>query len=148
MVVSTTNVFYNRPMFERCLYFNLNALTRQVNKIWEQTFSDLGLSPAHAYLLRVVLANPGISQQQIATELKLEKSTITRFVEVLENKGYLQRYKSGREQFVHPTDTAKKIHDQLERQGEKLYQQMTSKLGNKSLIKLVAELRETTGKLD
>ena len=134
-------------MFERCLYFNLNALTRKVNKIWDQTFSDLGLSPAHAYLLRVVLANPGISQQQIATELKLEKSTITRFVEVLENKGYLQRYKSGREQFVHPTDTAKKAHDQLERQGEQLYQQMTSKLGNKSLVQLVEELRETTGKL-
>lgn len=134
-------------MFERCLYFNLNALTRKVNKIWDQTFSDLGLSPAHAYLLRVVLAKPGISQQQIATELKLEKSTITRFVEVLESKGYLQRYKTGREQIVHPTDSAKKIHQQLERQGEHLYLQMTGKLGNKSLIQLVGELRDTTGKL-
>ena len=134
-------------MFERCLYFNLNALTRKVNKIWEQTFSDLGLSPAHAYLLRVVLANPGISQQHIATELKLEKSTITRFIEVLEGKGYLQRYKSGREQFVHPTILAKKIHDQLEQQGEQLYQQMTLSLGKNSLLEMVKELRNVSDKL-
>ena len=60
-------------MFERCLYFNLNALTRRVNKIWGQAFQALGLSPSHAYLLRVVLATPGMTQQEIAAELGLEK---------------------------------------------------------------------------
>jgi DNA-binding MarR family transcriptional regulator len=135
-------------MFERCLYFNLNALTRKVNKIWEQAFQEFDLSPAHAYLLRVVLANPGITQQGIATELKLEKSTIARFVEALEDKGYLLRNKSGREQFVFPTDAAQAIGEQLEQQGKALYQRMLDNLGQDSVVKLVGDLREVSSKLN
>lgn len=134
-------------MFERCLYFNLNALTRKVNKIWDQAFQEFGLSPAHAYLLRVVLANPGITQQGIATELKLEKSTVTRFVDALEKKGFLLRRKSGREQMVYPTEKAKDIHVKLEAQGNALYQQMLESLGKDNLTELVSELRKTRAKL-
>jgi DNA-binding MarR family transcriptional regulator len=130
-------------MFERCLYFNLNALTRKVNKIWDQAFQDLGLSPSHAYLLRVVLATQGI-----ANELKLEKSTITRFIGALESKGYLQRVKSGREQNVYPTKAATDIFDQLEQQGNALYQRMTKDLGESPLTKLVGELRNTGARLE
>jgi DNA-binding MarR family transcriptional regulator len=134
-------------MFERCLYFNLNALTRKVNKIWEQAFQQFDLSPAHAYLLRVVLANPGISQQGIAAELKLEKSTITRFVEALEKKGFLLRNKSGREQFVYPTDTAKALHDDLEQQGRLLSQQMFEQIGKEGMTNLVDHLVQSADKL-
>jgi len=134
-------------MFERCLYFNLNALTRKVNKIWEQAFQEYGLSPAHAYLLRLVLANPGITQTGIATELKLEKSTVTRFVEALEAKGYLLRNKSGREQLVFPAKMAKAIGAQLEQEGNALYRRMIKNLGNDALIQLVADLRDAGGKL-
>ena len=135
-------------MFERCLYFNLNALTRKVNKIWGQAFQELGLSPSHAYLLRVVLASPGISQQEIATELALEKSTITRFIDVLEKKGYLKRIKTGREQTIHPTQMATDIFAMLEQQGDSLYQRMTENLGKDPLVELVGELRKTANKLN
>lgn len=135
-------------MFERCLYFNLNALTRKVNKIWEQAFQEFGLSPAHAYLLRAVLANPGMTQQAIADELKLEKSTVARFVEALEAKGFLLRSKSGREQFVFPGQAAKDIGERLEQQGNALYRHMTESLGKDALVHLVGDLRETGNKLE
>jgi len=134
-------------MFERCLYFNLNALTRKINKIWEQAFQEFGLSPAHAYLLRVVLGNPGITQQGIATELSLEKSTVARFVEVLEAKGYLLRKKSGRKQLVFPTKMAKSIGARLEEEGNALYRRMKKNLGNDVLVQLVGDLRDTGDKL-
>ena len=128
-------------MFERCLYFNLNALSRRVNKIWEQAFDEFELSPSHAYLLRAVLAEPGMTQQSIAQELKLEKSTITRFVGALERKGLLIRIKSGREQRVYPAKAAKRIEKELEAQGNSLYQQMIESLGKDALVKLVGDLR-------
>jgi len=134
-------------MFERCLYFNLNVVARRVNKIWEQAFSDLGLSPAHAYLLRVVLANPGITQQGIAMELKLERSTITRFVEALEGRGYLLRNKSGRERLVYPTQAAKEIADELERRGNALFKRMVDGLGEDGVARLVGDLRIAENKL-
>jgi len=134
-------------MFERCLYFNLNALARRVNKIWTQAFGDLGLSPAHAYLLRLVLERPGVSQQAIAAELKLEKSTVARFVEALEEKGYLMRVRSGREQRVRPTEAAIEIAAELRRRGDLLYGRMTENLGTGDLERLVSDLRSATRKL-
>lgn len=134
-------------MFERCLYFNLNALTRKVNRIWERAFQQFGLSPAHAYLLRVVLANPGITQQGIVEELKLEKSTVARFVETLEEKGYLVRNKSGREQFVFPSEVARAIGEQLEQQGNVLYRRMTETLSADDVVRLVGDLRRAGSKL-
>ena len=128
-------------MFERCLYFNLNALNRRVNNIWEQAFDEFELSPSHAYLLRAVLTEPGMTQQSIAQELKLEKSTITRFIGALERKGLLVRIKSGREQRVYPAKAAKRIQAELEAQGNSLYQQMIETLGKDALVKLVGDLR-------
>ncbi len=134
-------------MFERCLYFNVNALTRKVNGIWDKAFEDLGLSPAHAYLLRLVLSKPGLSQKEITGELRLEKSTVTRFIDALENKGYLKRNKVNREQIVVPTHAANKMEKELNRRGDALYQLMIHDIGKTSLVNLVGQLRETSKKL-
>lgn len=134
-------------MFERCLYFNVNALTRKVNQIWDQAFADLGLSPAHAYLLRLVLSQPGISQKDIAGELRLDKSTVTRFIDTLEDRGYLKRSKVGREQIISPTPVATKIEKELNRRGDILYRRMHDELGKSALVGLVRELRATGQKL-
>lgn len=133
-------------MFERCLYFNVNALARAVNRLWDEAFKELDLSPAHAYLLRLVLAKPGASHKDIARELKLDKSTITRFVDSLQDKGLLKRSKvgaeDGREQRVFPTEKAKRLHAALESKGDALYQKMCADLGKSEIKKLVVLLRE------
>jgi len=135
-------------MFERCLYFNVNALARAVNRIWDDAFKELGLSPAHAYLLRLVLASPGISHKAIATELRLEKSTITRFVDSLQEKGLVMRSRQGaednREQRVFPSEKAKGMHEALEATGDILYKKMRTCLGDTEMETLVAQLREAT----
>ena len=142
------NITYTPPMFERCLYFNVNALARAVNRLWDQSFKELGLSPAHAYLLRLVLAQPGISQKAIAEELRLEKSTITRFIDSLQERGLLKRSKLGaedsREQRITPTAKAKRLQAALEAKGEELYRKMCGTLGEAKTKALVAQMREVT----
>jgi len=130
-------------MFERCLYFNVNALARQVNAIWDEAFSEFDLSPAHAYLLRLLLEQPGLTQTQITRELKLEKSTVTRFVTVLENKLLVRRERQGREVMVYPTPKANKMHQQLKIKGDALYQRMLDSLGEDNTVELVGKLRQT-----
>ena len=133
-------------MFERCLYFNVNALTRKINQIWKQAFQEVGLSPSHAYLLRLVLSSPGLSQRMIADELKLEKSTVTRFINKLEDDGYLTREippeRSTREHNIYPTPKAQQLSEQLEEIGDALYNRMTHTLGDNELQQLVANLRQ------
>lgn len=139
-------------MFDRCLYFNVNALARVVNKKWDEAFKQYDLSPAHGYLLRVVLSMPGISQKQLADELRLEKSTITRFVDVLQKKGFVVRKRGdtedARELSIYATNQANEIHAKLEELGDTLYQTMVSQVGAENLKRLVAELRETIKKIE
>lgn len=138
-------------MFERCLYFNLNSLTRKVNRVWDQAFAEFDLSPAHAYLLRLVLAEPGLNQKQLADQLNLNKSTITRFIDALETKALVKRKKSmtkdAREQIIIASQKAEKIHQQLEDSGDALYQKMQEKLGHEALTQLVQQLKSSTKKL-
>lgn len=132
-------------MFERCLYFNINALTRAVNQIWDGAFAEFELSPSHAYLLRLALSQPGLTPKQISQELKLEKSTITRFLDALQKKGFIRRQKGpsgdAREQGIYPTKKAEKIARQLEAKGNALYQQMVASIGKTELTSLVSQLR-------
>jgi len=138
-------------MFERCLYFNINALTRSVNRIWDNAFAEFGLSPSHAYLLRLVLSSPGLTPKQISIELKLEKSTITRFLDVLQKKGFIHRKKGvtgdAREQGIYATKKSENISQQLEEKGNVLYQKMINSIGTSELKSLVSELRKTETKI-
>lgn len=132
-------------MFERCLYFNTQNLARTVNRIWTEEFKQYGLSPAHAYLLRLVLAEPGLLQRDIATRLGLSKSTVTRFIDSLAERGYVSRKFSNtdaRESVIYPARKALAIHKQLEASGNKLYRNMVSVLGEEVMQSTVVRQRK------
>lgn len=139
-------------MFDRCLYFNINHLAWVVNRKWDEAFKEFGLSTAHAYLLRVVLANPGIAQKEIGSILQLNKSTITRFVDALEGKGLIRRATlndaDAREQGIVPSAKALQLHEALERTGQSLYAEMQKRLGKAEFQQLVALAREAAKALE
>lgn len=137
-------------MFDRCLYFNINTLTRTVNRIWEQAFQPLGLSPAHAYLLMAVLKEPGLSQKRLAELLDLAPSTVTRFVDALAGRELLVRAQNpadGRESVVHPSAKAMVLQKPLRETGERLFQLMQSHLGGAEMGAFVDEMKQTYRKL-
>ena len=138
-------------MFEECLYFNTNALARTVTRIWSEAYRRFDLSPPHAFLLRVVLARPGLYPRELAKELNLSRSTVTRFLDSLEREGYLIRKPEetdGRELQVHPTKKAKAIHRQLDDTGANLTKLMGQRLGPKEVSKTVKTLRAMQDQLE
>ena len=131
-------------MFNRCIYFNLNALTRNINKVWDAAFRKHGLSPAHGYLLRVVLSHPGITQKELADELVLDPSTVTRFIDALSAREFIERRSSeasARESRIFPTAKGKALQDELENTGQELYKSMRKTLGVRRFDNFVKELR-------
>ncbi len=131
-------------MFEECLYFNSNALARTVTRIWTEKYRQFDLSPPHAFLLRVVLDKPGLLPRELAEELNLSRSTITRFLDSLEKRDFLMRKATendGREVQVYPTAKAKRIHRKLNETGKELTQFMGKIVGENELSKVVADIR-------
>lgn len=137
-------------MFEECLYFNSNALARTVTRIWTDAYRQFDLSPPHAFLLRVVLAKPGLLPRELAEELNLSRSTITRFLDSLEQRDLLIRTpteKDGRELQIFPTKAAKTIHQQLDDTGKELTRLMGEIAGKGELSQIVFKLRELQNSL-
>ncbi len=96
-----------------CLFFNTNALSRQLLKLAENAFRDLKLSPAHASLLLQVYEAPGISPKELSQKLHLTPSTITRFIDALVKKKLLRRQSRGKTIEIHPTDRSMRLKGQV-----------------------------------
>jgi len=132
-------------MFEECLYFNSNALARTVSRVWAEAYKPFDLSPPHAFMLRVVLAKPGLMPRELAKELSLSRSTVTRFLDSLEKRDFLMRKmatQDGREIQVYPTKAAIEIHEQLDQTGRNLSKLMGKVIGQDDLSQTVSNLRE------
>jgi hypothetical protein len=44
----------------KCMYFSANALARKIEKLAGDCWKKINLSPSHAYLLMVVVEDPGV----------------------------------------------------------------------------------------
>lgn len=131
-------------MFEECLYFNSNALARTVTCVWAEAYKPFGLSPSHAFMLRVILAKPGLMPNELAKELSLSRSTVTRFLDSLEKRNFLIRkmaIQDGRKVQIYPTKTAINIHDKLDQTGKDLSKLMGEIIGKDDLSQTISKLR-------
>lgn len=103
---------------DTCLYFSLTKLSRVFHKIGEETFFKTGLSPSHALVLYLVNEHQKLAQKEVGSSLHLTPSTMTRFVEKLERKGYLIKETEGKNVFLVSTKEGMKqqntIKDSLE----------------------------------
>lgn len=96
-------------MFDHCLYFNTAALARRLEREWTLAFEPLGLTPAQAFMLRVVIDQPGLRQSDLADTMLIARPTATRALDGLMAKGLIERRatpQDAREVAIHPTADA------------------------------------------
>ena len=89
------------------MYWASAALARKMNKLAEDAWSPIGLAPGQAYLLSLILDQPGRQPLDLSEELHLAPSTITRFIEKLEENKLVIRIAEGKTTSVYPTQKAK-----------------------------------------
>ena len=81
-----------------CLYFTISKMFRLLNKIAEESFEGMNMCSTHAFLLVLLQEEPkGLSVSEISEALTIAPSTVTRFVDKLAAKGYVERIKIGKE---------------------------------------------------
>ena len=95
--------------------------------------------------MRLVLEKPGLTQQKLADEKLLERSTIARSLDRLEQKGLVARQVSPddpRIETVLPTPAALKLQEELCVLGDQLYKSMCKKFGTNRVARIVKDMRE------
>ena len=84
-----------------CLYFTISKMFRLLNKIAEESFEEMNMCSTHAFLLVLLQEEPkGLSVNEISEALTIAPSTVTRFVDKLAAKGYVERIKIGKHSYT------------------------------------------------
>lgn len=84
----------------------------------ETELEDTGLAGCQTPYLTALFRQPGISQEEISRQLNVNKSSVTRQLAILEEKGYIRRQSSESDRrllLVYPTDKALAIKERLYR---------------------------------
>jgi len=132
----------------KCLYFTANALARKIEKLAMESWSKVDLSPSHAYLLMLVIEEPGTQPTSLSEHLQLQPSTITRLIEKLETKKLLVRTYESKLTNVYPTPKAKDLLPKLKECFNEFYSRYSEILGKEESVRLVQNMGRIADKLE
>jgi DNA-binding MarR family transcriptional regulator len=128
--------------FEDCMYFSANQLARHLNTIAEEAFKDLALTPTQGFALIAVGELGKHTPSEIAAELEMKPSTITRFLDKLEKLEFVERTYQGRQAHIEitpaGTDELKKIYEswrKIDLKIQEVYGKETAEALTKGIIK-------------
>ena len=136
----------NEKEVKSCLYFTISRLFRVVNKVAEDAFGELDICPTHAFLLIILQdEREGMSVNKISEALTIAPSTVTRFVDKLISKKYVERIKMGKQSFTKITEGGKKIMPQVYKAWDRIFENIENLVDNKNYLKeMSGKIREFT----
>lgn len=123
-----------------CLYYSTNALARVITRIAEEEFAIVRLAPSYAFLLMSVNSNPGIQPMELSKIMMLTPSTVTRLIDKMEFKGYLERKNAGKFTEVYPTNKSQELDSGIKKAWINLLNRYVKLLGKEESKKLTAEI--------
>ena len=132
------------PEYCSCLYYAANALSRLMTKIAEEEFAMTGLAPSYAFLLMSVNKNPSIQPTEISNHMQLTPSTVTRLIDKMEMKGFVERQSEGRTTHIYPTSKSLALDEKIKEAWQNLYIRYTTLLGESKAKELTRNVYEAS----
>lgn len=131
-----------------CLYYSANALSRVISKIADEEFAIAGLAPSYAFLLMTIDNKAGIHPKEISEQMMLTPSTITRLIEKMEYRGFVERKVIGKNTEVNVTPKAKKLMPKIHDAWANLYKRYSEILGEQESNELTALIYQASKKIE
>jgi DNA-binding MarR family transcriptional regulator len=78
----------------------INKLNREISRHFDSYFSEFNLATSYVELLMIVHQKETVTQKEIAETLDLAPSTITRFINKLVKRGFIEKKRSGKTMMV------------------------------------------------
>lgn len=133
--------------FKGCLFYSANALARTITRLADKEFAITGLPSQYCFLLMLVLEKPSVQPKELAEKLSLTPSTITRFLDKMEEQGYIVRAVDGKYIYITPTQKARKLLTTIRQAWENLYRIYVEILGKEFADSLTDSIYVSNKKL-
>ena len=94
----------------------LKDISRFGRQYREARLAPLGITSRHGMYLREISTTPGISQEQLAQRISINKSNVARQLAVLEEEGYIERRPCGQDRRalrLYPTEKTLALMPQI-----------------------------------
>ncbi len=122
------------------IHNTLNTFSREISTFFDDHFKEFGLATSYIELILMVKrSDKGCTQKEIAQEMKLDPSTITRFINKLRKKELVEKSRSGRQSKITLTTNGEQLAVKVEKVYKKAEGELEGILGKQFL--------DTTGKL-
>src|SRR3981081_1639230 len=93
--------------------FLLAQLGAHASGQFAKRLEPLGFTPAHAGIFRIIAANPGLSQQELAAKLGMYASRLVAVIDDLETRGLIERQPSNTDRRLYALHLTKSGREQL-----------------------------------
>lgn len=117
----------------------VNSFSRTLASFFDEKLSRFNLATSYIELMIVMKENESVSQKEIAEQLSLAPSTITRFVDKLKKEGYLTKKRDGRNMTIELTPKGRQVSAEMDKEYRAAVEEVRDIMGEKYL--------ETIGKL-
>lgn len=130
------------------LMYNINAISRCAAAFRQEELAPLGLRANHASYLVTLCRDPGLTQEQLAKRIFVNKSNAARQVAILEEAGFVTRSPSPEDKRslqVFPTEKAYEALPRVRqtfRDWEDLVAQELTEQERQLLISLLTKMRD------
>lgn len=111
----------------------VNSFSRTLTAYFDDQLSEFGLATSYAELMILMKENEQMSQKEIADFLSLAPSTVTRFVEKLQKKGFVSKTRDGRQVSIQLTKKGVDVADEMETAYEEAVENLRTLVGDKYL---------------
>ncbi|MET1249490.1 MarR family transcriptional regulator [Sporolactobacillus sp. STCC-11] len=100
----------NRPTFmNNCIYFTASHLFRELERLASETFAPTGMAPAYTYMMLMISTNNGLSMTELADAFDYEQSTLSRMVQKLVSRGWIEKKRHGHQTHLYLSTSAADI---------------------------------------
>ena len=135
-------------LLDNCLFFSVNSLARVMTALGEEELGRIGMTPSAAYLLLVVIEEPGILQKDLAERLHLAPSTVSRMIDAMERKQLVIKEGQGRSTHISPTSQGRKQQTAIHEAWRAVYNGYCDVLGKEEAELLTRLTREAFVKFE
>ena len=112
-----------------------------MNKVAVEAFNKMDICPTHRFLMVLLQEDEeGLSVNKISETLTIAPSTVTRFVDKLVSKGYVERIKTGKQSFTRMTKEGKNIMPEVYACWGEIFKKVESMAGDKEYLDGVSKV--------